>query len=125
SALWFYSFINFLSDIPIPQDVGDYRLLDKKVVEFLNSLPEHSKFLRGLVAWSGYSTDYVYFTREKRYTGETHYTFSKMLNFALDGITSFSTKPLRLATFLGFSSATIGFIGIIYALIGKLLAPHF
>ncbi len=125
TAQWFYKFINFLSDIPIPQDVGDYRLLDSSVVEFLNSLPEHSRFLRGLVAWSGYKTDYVYYKREKRLAGETHYTLSKMINFALDGITSFSTKPLRLATYLGFSSATIGFLGILYALIGKIFSPPF
>lgn len=102
---------------PLPADVGDFRLLDKTVVEFLNNLPEHSKFLRGLVSWSGYETDYVYFDREKRFAGQTHYSFSKMLNFALDGITSFSTKPLRLATYFGFFSATIGFVGILYALI--------
>lgn len=125
TAKWFYSFINFLSDVPIPQDVGDYRLLDRKVVNFLNNLPEHSKFLRGLVAWSGYATDYIYFQREKRNAGDTHYTFSKMLNFAMDGITSFSTKPLRLATYLGFSSATIGFLGVLYALIGKVFRPPF
>jgi dolichol-phosphate mannosyltransferase len=125
TAHWFYLFINFLSDIPIPEDVGDFRLLDKTVVEFLNNLPEHSKFLRGLVSWSGYETDYVYFDREKRFAGQTHYSFSKMLNFALDGITSFSTKPLRLATYFGFFSATIGFVGILYALIGKIFRPPF
>jgi dolichol-phosphate mannosyltransferase len=125
TAHWFYSFINFLSEIPIPEDVGDFRLLDRTVVDFLNNLPEHSKFLRGLVSWSGFTTDYVYFKREKRYAGETHYTFSKMMNFALDGITSFSTKPLRLATYFGFISATVGFIGVLYALIGKIFQPPF
>lgn len=102
TARLFYKIINFLSDIPIPDDVGDFRLLDKDVVKFLRDLPEHSRFLRGLVAWPGFSTDYVYFKREKRFAGETHYPFSKMFNFALDGITSFSLKPLRLSIFLGF-----------------------
>lgn len=125
TAQWFYKFINFLSDIPIPEDVGDYRLLDREVVEFLNSLPEQSRFLRGLVAWGGYPSTYVYFERAKRHAGETGYTLSKMLNFALDGVTSFSTKPLRIATYLGFYSAFLGFAGILYAIIGKWFRPPF
>jgi dolichol-phosphate mannosyltransferase len=119
----FYKFINFMSETTIPEDVGDYRLIDKKVIDYLNSLPEHSKFLRGLVAWSGYSTEYVYFEREKRHAGTTHYPLSKMINFALNGITAFSTKPLRLASYLGFASAFVGFIGILYALIGRFFPP--
>ncbi len=125
TALLFYKFINFLSDTPIPDNVGDYRLLDHEVVEFLNNLPEHSRFLRGLVAWGNYPTEYVYFKREKRNAGATNYTFSKMVNFAFDGITSFSIKPLRIASYIGFATATLGFIGIIYELIRKLLRPQF
>lgn len=98
----FYRFINFLSDTTIPTNVGDYRLLDKEVVKFLNGLPEKARFLRGLVAWGGYPAAYVYFQREKRFAGTTHYTFSKMLNFALEGIASFSVKPLRLSIYFGF-----------------------
>ncbi len=124
TAHMFYSFMNFLSDVPIPNDVGDFRLLDREVVTFLNSLPEHSRFLRGLVAWGGHPADFVYFERAARHSGETHYTFSKMLNFALEGITSFSTKPLRIASYLGFIAAVIGFVAIIYTLIGKLLYPE-
>lgn len=125
TAYLFYRFINFLSDTPIPYNVGDCRLLDREVVNFLNNLPERSRFLRGLVAWGNYSTEYVYFKREKRFAGETHYTLSKMMNFALDGITSFSTKPLRIASYLGFTTATLGFLGIIYELIRKLIHPQF
>ncbi|MBI4225633.1 glycosyltransferase family 2 protein [Candidatus Roizmanbacteria bacterium] len=102
TAYLFYKFINFLSDTPIPTDVGDYRLIDREIVDFLNNLPEKSRFLRGLVAWGGHPASFVYFKREKRFAGETHYTFSKMLNFALQGITSFSVKPLRLSTYFGF-----------------------
>jgi len=123
TALMFYRFINSLSDRPIPQDVGDYRLMDQEVVKFIGSLPEHAPFLRGLVAWTGYPEDYVYFVREKRHTGKTHYSLSKMVNFALDGITSFSVKPLRMATYLGFFVATFGFVGILYAVMGKFLSP--
>lgn len=121
----FYHFINFLSDIPIPENVGDFRLLDKDVVSYLNSLSEQSRFLRGLVAWSGQSASFIFFKREKRKYGETHYTFSKMINFALEGITSFSTKPLRLASILGFISASLGFLGIIYAILGKFFLPKY
>lgn len=123
TARMFYRFINFLSDTPVPEDVGDYRLLDKKVVTFINSLPEHSRFLRGLVSWSGFPSEYVYYERAARESGETHYTVGKMMNFALDGITSLSAKPLRIATYLGFISGAIGFLGIVYAFIEKLFLP--
>ncbi|QQS44363.1 glycosyltransferase family 2 protein [Candidatus Roizmanbacteria bacterium] len=123
TAKLFYRFMNALSDRKIPEDVGDFRLMDREVVDFIASLPEHSPFLRGLVAWSGYPEEYVYFVREKRFSGETHYSFSKMLSFAMDGITSFSVKPLRMASYMGFAAATAGFIGMIYAIIGKFLLP--
>lgn len=125
TAKWFYRLINFLSDVAIPQDVGDYRLLDREVVDFLNNLPEQSRFLRGLVSWGGYKAEYVYFEREKRHAGETHYGFFKMLNFALVGITSFSTKPLYIATYFGFLVGGLGFIGLVYHLIGKIFYPQY
>ncbi len=125
TARMFYAFINFLSDVPIPQEVGDYRLLDRKVVDFLNNLTEQSRFLRGLVAWSGYKAQYVEFDREKRHSGKTHYSMSKMINFALDGITSFSTKPLHLATYAGFFTGSIGFLGIIYGILGRIFLPGY
>ncbi len=125
SARQFYNFINSLSDTPIPRDVGDFRLLDRQVVEYLNELPEQSRFYRGLVAWGGFPSSCIQFRREARFSGKTHYTFSKMANFALDGITSFSTKPLRMATLVGFWTAVIGFLGIIYALVGRFLHPAF
>ena len=124
TAQTFYKFINFLSDTPIPNDVGDFRLLDKEIVNLLNNLPEHSRFLRGLVAWGNYPTEYVFFERQKRNAGETHYGFFKMMNFALEGITSFSIKPLRIATYFGFLSGILGFIGIIYKLVEKVLFPQ-
>lgn len=125
SAWQFYKFINVLSDTPIPQEVGDFRLLDRQVVNYLNELPEHSRFYRGLVAWGGFPSTFIAFKRDARHSGSTHYTFSKMVNFALDGITSFSTKPLRMATLIGFWSAIIGFLGIVYALVGRFLHPVF
>src|SRR3989338_131740 len=124
TATVFYQLINFLSDTPIPQEVGDFRLLDKQVVNFLNNLQEKPSFLRGLVSWGGFPTEFVFFKRDKRFSGQTHYGFLKMLNFALDGITSFSTKPLRIATYFGIVSGFLGFIGIIYKLIEKIIYPQ-
>jgi dolichol-phosphate mannosyltransferase len=124
TASFFYLLINLLSDTPIPQEVGDYRLIDKQVVNFLKNLQEKPSFLRGLVAWGGFPTEYVYFDREKRHAGQTHYGFFKMLNFALEGITSFSVKPLRIATYFGFLSGILGFLGIIYELIRKAVSPE-
>lgn len=124
TARLFYRLINLMSDTPIPNDIGDFRLLDREVVQFLNSLPEKSRFLRGLVAWGGYSSTSITFKRQKRLRGETHYPLSKMVNFALDGIVSFSTKPLKIATYLGFFTSFFGLVGIIYALGRRLLLPH-
>jgi dolichol-phosphate mannosyltransferase len=124
TATIFYQLINFLSDTPIPQEVGDFRLLDKQVITFLNNLSERPSFLRGLVSWGGFPTEFVYFKRDKRFSGRTHYGFLKMLNFALDGITSFSVKPLRIATYFGFLSGILGFLGIIYELIRKAISPQ-
>lgn len=125
TALFFYKIINFLSDTPIPDNVGDFRLLDKEVVVFLNQLKEKSRFLRGLVAWPGFKTEFVYFERKKRFAGKTHYPLKKMVNFAIEGIISFSTKPLRLASYLGFMTAGVGFLGIIYAILGKIFLPKY
>jgi dolichol-phosphate mannosyltransferase len=125
TARLFYKFINFLSDTPIPTDVGDFRLLDRGAVSFLNKLPEQSRFLRGLVAWGNYPAAYVHFEREKRLAGSTHYGFFKMLNFALDGIMSFSTKPLRMATYFGIVCGVLGFLGIAYQVIRKIAYPQY
>jgi len=113
TAKIFYKLINFISDVPIPEDVGDFRLLDRKVVDFLNNLSEKPRFLRGLVAWPSFPSSFVYFKREKRFAGKTHYPLSKMINFALEGITAFSIKPLRLATYLGFLTSFLAIFIII------------
>lgn len=125
TAQKFYRLVNFLSDMPIPEDVGDFRLLDRSVVDFISNLPEQSRFYRGLVAWGNFPSATVAFDRAKRNAGQTHYTFGKMVNFALDGITSFSTKPLQLSTLLGFATASIGFLGIVYAILGRLFLPEY
>lgn len=114
TARIFYKLINFLSDVPIPQEVGDFRLLDKEVVDYLNNLQEKPEFLRGLVAWPGFETDYIYFKRDKRFSGKTHYSLSKMINLALNGITSFSIKPLRLSTYFGFLVSLLAILIVVF-----------
>lgn len=124
TAYAFYRLINLLSPTKIPEDIGDFRLLDQTVVNFLNQLPERSRFLRGLVSWAGFPSSFVTFKREKRHLGETHYPVSKMFAFALEGITSFSTKPLKAASYLGFFTSLFGFLGILYALSRRFFLPH-
>ncbi len=124
TAKAFYKLIDTLSDTPIPQNVGDYRLIDRDVVDMLNSMPEKARFLRGLVAWGGFPATYIPFTRHEREIGETHYPLKKMLSLAIDGIISFSTKPLRFASFMGFVAACVGLVGIIYAVYRRFLLPQ-
>lgn len=123
TARIFYRLLNILSDVKIPEDVGDFRLLDKEVVDFLNSLPEKSRFLRGLVAWSGFPSKEVYFDRKKRLIGETHYPLSKMIALATNGIISFSTRPLSLALYTGIFSFFAGLAGILFAVIKRIFLP--
>lgn len=125
SAESYYKLLDMLSDTPIPRDIGDYRLLDRVVVDFINDLPEQTRFLRGLVAWSGYPSAIVEYERPARHGGETHYPLSRMIGLAFDGIISFSLKPLRLATLLGFWTAGAGAIGILYAILGRLFLPEY
>ncbi|MCR4329752.1 MAG: glycosyltransferase family 2 protein [Candidatus Roizmanbacteria bacterium] len=124
TAYIFYRFLNILSDVRIPTDVGDFRLLDKTVVTYIKNLPEHNKYIRGLVSWGGFSWDQVEYNRDERFAGTTHYTFSKMLNLALDGLISFSIKPLRVAMYIGFVTAMLGILGITYALYRRIFLPH-
>lgn len=119
----FYEVINHLSHTPIPRNVGDFRLIDREVADLLNQMPERFKFFRGLVAWGGFSATSVSFDRHERQIGETHYPLSKMLSFAINGIISFSTKPLRFASYLGVLTSFIGFLGILYAIYRRLFLP--
>lgn len=117
SAKMFYKTLNSLSDIDIPKDTGDFRLVDRKVVDVMNSLPEHNKFLRGLWSWIGYKQYGLEYERKKRFAGKTKYPLKKMLKLAQDGIISFSTKPLKIVGFLGIISIIISLCILIYALL--------
>lgn len=117
TAKMFYKTLNALSDVEIPKDTGDFRLVDRKVVDTINSLPEHNKFLRGLFSWVGYKQIPFQYERKERFAWKTKYPLKKMLKLASDGIISFSTKPLKIVGGLGILSIVISFILLIYALI--------
>lgn len=120
SAEGFSRLINRLSEIPIPEDTGDFRLMSRPVVEVLKAMPERQRFLRGMVAWVGYRQTAVHYDRPERFAGETKYPLGKMLRYALDGLLSFSAKPLQLSIALGLLSAGLALLGILYALVMRL-----
>ena len=117
TAKAFYSTLNKISDVEIPKDTGDFRLVDRKVVDVINSLPEHNKFLRGLFSWVGFKQYAYEYERKERFAGKTKYPLKKMLKLAQDGILSFSTKPLKLVGALGLLSVIISVIILIYSLL--------
>lgn len=117
TAKMFYKTLNILSDVDIPKDTGDFRLVDREVVKIINSLPEHNKFLRGLWSWIGFKQTPFEYERKERFAGKTKYPLKKMLKLALDGIISFSTKPLKLVGGLGILSILVSLIILIYSII--------
>ena len=120
TAKKFYRFINQISDTTIPLDTGDFRLMDRKVVDAFLNMPERDRFVRGMIAWLGFRQEAVQYKRAARFAGETKYPWRKMIRFALDGVLSFSLAPLRLAIWLGFATAGTAVLGMIYALLVRL-----
>lgn len=121
SANWFYKLINAISESPVEANVGDFRLMSRPVVEAIKQLPENRLFMKGLLSWVGFSTDFVDYSRPERSAGVSKFNGWKLWNFALEGITSFSSAPLRVWTYVG---STIGFFSIAYGVwivIDKLL----
>jgi len=116
TAKMFYKTLNALSDVDIPKNTGDFRLVDRKVVDTVNRMPEHNKFLRGLFSWVGYKQYAFKYERKERFAGETKYPLKKMLKLAADGIIGFSTKPLKLLGGLGLISILISFVILLYSL---------
>lgn len=116
TAKMFYSFLNSMSEVEIPKNTGDFRLVDRKVIDVINSLPEHNKFLRGLFSWVGFKQKEFLYDRPKRIHGKTKYPLKKMLKLAGDGILSFSAKPLKLVGVLGILSITFSIVVLIYSL---------
>jgi len=119
SAKLFYRTLNSMTDVDIPVDAGDFRLLDRKVVDTLKTLPERNRYVRGLVSWVGFRQTAVEYVREERFAGETKYPLHKMIKFATDAMTSFSHKPLKIAMYLG---VILSFASIVYLLVVLCLA---
>lgn len=117
TAKMFYKTLNALSDVEIPKDTGDFRLVDRKVVDVINELPEHNKFLRGLFSWVGFKQKAFLYERQERYAGKTKYPFQKMWKLASDGIISFSTKPLKIVGGLGILTIVLSIGILIYSVL--------
>ncbi|MGI9230053.1 MAG: glycosyltransferase family 2 protein [Gammaproteobacteria bacterium] len=115
-ARTFYRLLNKLSDIPIPLDTGDFRLMSRRVVDTLRAMPERDRFVRGMSSWVGFRQVALPYKRAERFAGTTKYSFRKSLSLATTGIFSFSTVPLQMAIGLGLASAALSLLGIIYAL---------
>ena len=120
TAKIFYRLINRLSETKMPFDAGDFRLLDRRVVEVINAMPERARFLRGMVSWTGFRQVSLPYERAARHAGSTKYPLRKMVHFAMDGIISFSLVPLKLAIWIGFLAICIAVAGIIAAIIDRL-----
>ena len=120
TAALFYRLIFKITDVKIPLDTGDFRLLDRRVVTAMNRMRERHRFLRGMAAWVGFKQIGLPYKRGARFAGETKYPFSKMLKLALNAITSFSYFPLQVATYIGFASALISILAIPVVIIGRL-----
>ncbi len=124
TASFFYRMISRITDVNIPLDTGDFRLMDRKVVNVLNSMRERHRFLRGMSAWVGFRQVGVNYKRAARFAGETKYPFRKMLRLALNAITGFSYLPLQLATYLGFIAAAASVIAIPVVVILRLVGEQ-
>lgn len=119
TARAFYRIIKRLTKVSIPVDAGDFRLMSRRVVDALRRSPERNRFLRGMVSWVGFNQTAVEYDRDVRHSGETKYPLSKMVRFAMDGITSFSDIPLRFASYLGFTVSAIAFLYALYVIVSK------
>lgn len=116
TARGFYRLLNRLSDVPIPLDTGDFRLMSRNVVDTLRAMPERDRFVRGMVSWVGFRQTALPYKRAERFAGESKYPLRKMLRFATDGILSFSTKPLQMSVAMGMVCASLALLGIVYTL---------
>lgn len=121
TAKLFYRILSSITNIDIPLDTGDFRMIDRKVLLVLNQMPEQEKFLRGQISWIGFNQTSIDYDRDERNGGKTGYTYKKMFQFALNGITSFSDFPLRFASIMGFTVSGIAFLIMLYTLYSKFI----
>ena len=117
SASLFYRFLQKLVDVDVPRDTGDFRIMSRRVVDHFNAMPERFRFVRGMISWIGFNQAPLFYERDRRFAGESHYPLSRMIAFAIDAVTSFSTLPLRFAAHLGLivgliGVMTLGWVGI-------------
>ena len=124
TAKVFYRVLRALTDINIPVDTGDFRLIDRRVSEALKQLPERNRYVRGLMSWVGFRQTAIEFERSERFAGETKYPLKKMIKLAMDGIMSFSYKPLKFASWIGSILSVLSFIYLVVVLIQRLIFPH-
>jgi polyisoprenyl-phosphate glycosyltransferase len=124
TANWFYRLLSRIGDVDLPTDTGDFRLVDRRVVDVVSGMREHRRYLRGMFAWVGYDQAGVHYVRAARHSGKTKFPLRRMLSFARDGIISFSTAPLRLALNFGFIVSALSFLLGITAAIVKLTALY-
>jgi len=113
----YYRLLSLLAGCEIPPDTGDFRLISRRIVDVVNEMPEHHRFLRGMISWVGFKQVPIQYHRDARFAGESGYTLSKLFRIAIDGITSFSIKPLRIASLLGVVFGGLCFVGFAYAVV--------
>jgi dolichol-phosphate mannosyltransferase len=125
TAKLYYVLLNKLSEVPLPIDTGDFRVIDRKVINAFNGLTERNKYIRGLISWMGFKQIPYYYQRDARFAGATKYTFKKMLRFASTGVFYFSKKPLKIATTAGFLSMVAGLVLSLWIFASKLVNPQY
>ena len=123
-AYWFYRILRKLADVDIPTDTGDFCLIDRSVIDILNSMPERTRYLRGLRSWVGFNQTAVPFSRDARFAGEVKYTFRKSFKLAMNGIVSFSQVPLRLSTYVGLFAAIVSLFMALLILYWRIFVPN-
>ncbi|ANW98771.1 glycosyltransferase [Thermoclostridium stercorarium subsp. thermolacticum DSM 2910] len=124
TAAAYYRFLRSMTDVSIPVDTGDFRLIDRKVCDALKQVRERNRYVRGLISWLGFRQTAIEFEREERFAGETKYPLKKMVKLALDGITTFSYKPLKLASYIGSIISAVSFIYLIYVVVKRIFFPE-
>ena len=125
TASIYYRLLSSLSEVPLPVNAGDFRVIDRKIINAFNSLQENNKYIRGLISWVGFKQTPFYYDRDPRCAGETKYSLKKMLRFASTGIFYFSKKPLKIATTFGFCSVAAGLLLSLWVLVNKLAVPQY
>ena len=125
SAHLFYRLINKLTNVDLPVDVGEFRIIHKKVAKVLLQMPEREKYLRGQIAWIGFKQTHVLFNREKRHSGSSNYSIWALFKMAMNGITSFSNFPLKLASFIGFTVSLVAFVLMLYTLYSRFITGNY